>query len=326
MNLNLYDKDLNRISVIDGHFISCLWSEGYNSVGSFVLELIETEEYKKKIRPDCYVGRNDRSAVMVIKSVEFGDGKIIASGKQATRILDDVSMLGTLKAGVNIDTAVREAYTNSNKYRGLSFATTDLGVKSKNQISNKSFLELCETLCENTDTGIKVERVGSELVARFYNPPENPNLIFSKKFGNISNPSVTISSENYKNYAVVLGQGSGSERVSVVVDASGGEDHREIVIDARDLQAEEGETEEEYRARLTERAVERLLEHQETFSCLFTPNTEGFGTYYDLGDIMTVSLEDYGLKLKARVSRFTQKNQKNKTETTVEVGKITIVR
>ena len=83
MNLDLYDKDLNRIAIIGEQYISCLWSEGYNTIENFSLELVETEEYMKKVRSDCYVGRADRKTLMVIKTVEITNGKIVASGKQS---------------------------------------------------------------------------------------------------------------------------------------------------------------------------------------------------------------------------------------------------
>lgn len=326
MNLSVYDINMNRIAVIGGQFVSCLWSEGYNSTGSFTLELIQTAEYKKKIRQDYYVGRSDRKTVMVIKSVQFDGDRIVATGKQATRVLDDVVHIGTIATGAKIDTAIRSAYNESNKYRGLEFADTDLGIKAQHQISNSSFLELCNSLCEDTDLGIKVERSGSGLVAEFYQPAINKNLIFSKRFGNLAEPSITLSSENYKNFAIVMGEGSGGERVTVEVDMSNGADHREVVVDARDVQTYEGETATQYRERLAQRGVEKLLETPEVFSCKFTPFAGDFGERYDLGDVLTVNLDEYGLKLQARVTKFTQKSQKNKTTTTIEVGKIIIAR
>ena len=42
MRLNLYDKDLNRIAVIGSQYVSCLWSEGYNTTQPFTMELRET--------------------------------------------------------------------------------------------------------------------------------------------------------------------------------------------------------------------------------------------------------------------------------------------
>ena len=89
---------------------------------------------------------------------------------------------------------------------------------------------------------------------------------------------------------------------------------------------DDGETAEDYLKRLQSRGIEKLLECQSVFSCSFIPSEKDFGNKYDLGDILTVNLSEYGLKLKARVSKFSQKSQSNKTETTVEVGKIVIAR
>ena len=326
MNLNLYDKDLNRIAIIGSQYISCFWSEGYNTIENFAMELLATDEYKKKVRTDCYVGRSDRKTLMVIKTVEASNGIIVASGKQAGRVLDDVSFIGTIESGSMIDTSIKNAYNNSNKYHNLQFGDTGLQIPYSHQISNKSMLELCTTMCQSEDAGFKVERSNGVLLASFYQPEYNPNLVFSEKFGNISIDSLSLSDENLKNYAIVLGAGEGEERAKVIVDFTDGNDRRELIVDAKDIQKEDGESEESYNSRLTARGVEKLLEKQKTFSCAFTPILADFGVKYDLGDILTIYLTDYGISLRARVSRFTQKAQKNKTNTTVEVGKITVLR
>ena len=326
MNLSLYDADLNRIAIIGGQYVSCLWSEGYNTIENFTLELVETEEYKKKISVDCYVGRDDRKTLMVIKTVQISGGKIVASGKQATRVLDDVSFIGTIESGSNIDTAVTNAYNNSDKYRNLKFSNTSLGVKYPHQISNKSFSELCETMCQSENVGFRAIRDNVVLVVEFYKPEEKSNLVFSEKFGNLTVNSVSISSENYKNYCIVLGEGEGENRTRVDVDLTNGNERRDLIVDAKDIQTEDGESADSYKERLTARGIEKLLECTQTFSCAFTPYSSDFCKKYDLGDILTVYLTDYGIKLKSRVSKFTQKSQNNKTETSIEVGQITIKR
>ena len=235
-------------------------------------------------------------------------------------------MIGTIQAGVNIDTAVKNAYNGSAKFRKLNFAGTNIGVKSTHQISNASFLEVCSTLCADTDLGIRVKKAGAGLLAEFYQPAENPNLVFSKQYGNLSEPEITLSTEGTKNYAIVFGQGEGENRTYTTVDMTNGQDRRELVVDAKDLQMDDGETMEDYLKRLESRGIEKLLECQSVFSCSFIPSEKDFGNKYDLGDILTVNLSEYGLKLKARVSKFSQKSQSNKTETTVEVGQIVIAR
>lgn len=326
MKLNLYDKNLNRISIIGDRFISCLWSEGYNTIQPFTVELQATEEYKRKVKPDLYVGRDDRKTLMVIKTVQVKDGKIIATGKQATRCLDDVPFIGTIEAGEYLGSAIKTAYENSPGFEGISFANAALNVICAHQISNKSFLELCEKTCQNTDTGFRAVRSTDGITVELYQPAASPNLVFSQTFGNLTVNSILLSTENMKNHAIVLGAGEGNDRVQVVVDRSNGQQKRSLIVDARDLTRGDNETDEAYRARLTARGVEKLLEKQGTWECAFAPLAKDFGIRYDLGDILTVHLPDYGIKLQARVSRFTQKAQKNKTTTSIEVGTITILR
>ena len=124
MNLNLYDNKMNRIAIIGGRFISVFWSEGYNTTEPFTLELQETEEFKRKLRPDCYVGRDDRKSLMVVKTVQIAGGKIIATGKQATRCLDDVQFVGIIEKDRPVAAAIREAYESGEGYEGFTFAET----------------------------------------------------------------------------------------------------------------------------------------------------------------------------------------------------------
>lgn len=321
MKLNLYDENLNRIAIIGEQYISCLWSEGYNTVENFLVEVAESDEYKKKIKPGCYVGRSDRKTLMAIKTVQVSGGKIVASGKQATVLLSDVAFVGKIAAGQTIDTAIEEAYNNSNKYPNLVVASDGLEAAYNQEVSNKSFLELCEVMCQSTDTGFKAVVDNKRVSVRLYQPEERPELVFSQKIGNLSVEAVSLSISNLKNYAIVL---SGDVRVDV--DMVGDDIRREMIVDASYITPEEGESEDAYRERLYAFGVEALLQRQKVLSCAFAPYAKDFGTKYDLGDVLTVYLTEYGITLKSRVARFTQKSQNNKTETTIEVGKITIIK
>ena len=326
MKLNLYDIELNRIAIIGEQFVSCLWTEGYNTPQSFTLELQETPEYRAKVKPDYYIGRDDRKTLMVIKTVQFSGGRVIASGKQATRVLDDVIFVGTIPAGSRVTSSIKNAYDQSGKFPSVEILASDITAKYPGQTSHKTILELCTLMCTSQDVGIRAKRQGKTIAMEFYQPEANPNLVFSANYGNLTVEGITLSTENEKNYAVVLGEESAENRVRVYVDLTGGEQKRAIIVDARDLQREEGEAEEAYHARLYARGLEKLLEKTKTWACAFTPSASDFGVRYDLGDIVTILLQEYGLKMQARITRITQKAQKNTTKTTVEVGKITIAR
>ena len=324
MNLNLYNENLQRISIIGNNFVSCFWSEGYNTTEDFTLEVQATKEYKLKLKPDCYVGRDDRKTLMVIKSIETVGNRIIATGKQATRILDDVAFVGTLPEGSVIDTSIKSAYNDSSKFHNLEFKTTNLGVKYDQQISHKSFLELCTVMCQSTDVGLKVVRQSNGLVAEFYKPELNSNNKLSENFGNVKINNIILSTENYRNYAIVLGEGEEENRTRVDVDLTNGETRRELIVDARDIQREDGETATQYNDRLYARGVESLLGQRKTWECAILPLAKEFGLKYDLGDMVDIVLNGYDIKMQARISRFTQKQQRNQLETIVEIGNITI--
>lgn len=109
---------------------------------------------------------------------------------------------------------------------------------------NKTCLELMETMCQDTDTGFRAVRDGKTVRVEFFRPQENPNLILSERYGNMKVDAVTVSTENLKNCAIVLGEGEGEDRFRVRVDLSGGQQKRSIFVDARDISREDGENDE----------------------------------------------------------------------------------
>lgn len=326
MNLNLYDTEMNRITIIGGRFVSCMWSEGYNTTQPFTLELQATEEYKTKVKPDCYVGRDDRKTLMVIKTVKVQDGHVIASGKEAKRCLDDVVCETVIQEGSNLVNSIKAAYDASEKFQNIEFADQELDVTYDHQISNKSCWELCEIMCQDTDTGYRVVRNGKQIKAEFYKPGADPNRILAEKYGSLKVNAITLSTEAKKNYAVVLGEGEGEARYRIRIDLSNGEQKRGMIVDARDVQREEGESDEAYEQKLYARGYEELLKAKGTWECALNPLPQEFGTLYDLGDVITVLLPDYGMKLQSRITRFTQQSQNNIIDTILEVGDITITR
>jgi hypothetical protein len=72
--------------------------------------------------------------------------------------------------------------------------------------------------------------------------------------------------------------------------------------------------------------LDELQKSNNVFRCAYSPYAKDFGTRYDLGDMLIVYLTEYGLKIKSRVIKFTQKSQGNQINTTIEVGEIEIMR
>lgn len=331
MRLYVYDKSLNRIADIEERYISVLWSEGYNTIQNFSLELAATEELKNKINPNCYLYRHDRKTVMVIKNVEVKNGKIVSTGKQASYVLDDVAHIGTIPALDAFVGSIGNYYEeNTNKYPFVKIPQRAVYEPYPYQIGSKSFLSILQTQCQYADVGFNAHLntgyTGSTISIDVYKPIEKDGLVFSSSIGNLGNVSAYFSMDGFKNYAYVLGQGEGENRVVAEVDQTNGGDRYELVVDARDVQMEDGETNEAYMERLKSRGAEKLLEHQQVFKTAFQVAVAEFGDRFDLGDILTVNLVEIGLSLKARVTRFTEKSQNNQNKITIDVGNIYVGR
>ena len=110
-------------------------------------------------------------------------------------------------------------------------------------------------------------------------------------------------------------------RARVDVDLSNGETVRELIVDARDINADKL-TPTEYFQTLTERGTTKLLEATQTWNTTFVPLQ--FGDGYDIGDILVVYLKKYGITISARVVKFSQTEQRNQVATNITVGQLTI--
>jgi hypothetical protein len=325
MKINIYDENLNLVAPIGENYVSCLWTEGYNTVEPFTLELTATETYKKKIKTDMYVKRVDRENVMVIKTIQEQGNKLIISGKQASRVLDDVAFVGTISDGSVIDTALVNAYNGSIKYSNIEFVKSGLTDKYEHQISHKSMLELCQNMCQAENIGFRSVKVDKKIQISLYKPNNTP-VKFSEFIGNVKFDNIVNSVENYKNYAVVLGQGEGENRTRLDVDLTKGGKRLELLVDAKDIQQEENETSESYKKKLKARGVEKLLEKTKAFSIDIVNSPKGFGTEYDLGYNVLVVIPEYNLKFSTRITKFEEKSQQNKSEVSITLGELIKVR
>lgn len=152
---------------------------------------------------------------------------------------------------------------------------------------------------------------GRNLVA---SQSELPPVIFSPEFGTLGELRYTESELEYKNYAVVAGQGEGVERRIVHVGDSTGFERYELFVDARDVEEEtydDDETEpkprpeEEIIADLINRGEQKLKEHEQEIYMEGQTLSKSRLVYeqdYDLGDVVTLQNKDWGITLDARIT------------------------
>ena len=160
----------------------------------------------------------------------------------------------------------------------------------------------------------------------------NPPVIFSKEFDNVINQQYTKSYTDYKNVAVVAGEGEGDARqVAIYNDEPSGFDRREVYIDARNVRSEYRDendnevvlTSAEYASLLREQGKEQLAEYQiiETYESEIDMYSQFvYGVDYGLGDKVSNRNDELGKILHARVVTATLTSNRNGTNLNVEFG------
>lgn len=150
-----------------------------------------------------------------------------------------------------------------------------------------------------------------------------PDAVFSPTLRSIKNLAFTESQLDYKNYAIVAGQGEGANRriVHVGDPSITGFDRRVLFVDARDIEEETEDGQpipvEEIERRLRERGEQKLAEHRQEFylegQVLQTENLK-YGRDYDLGDITTSQSREWGVTLNARITAVKEIYEPSKEE------------
>lgn len=159
----------------------------------------------------------------------------------------------------------------------------------------------------------------------------NPHIIFSKEFENVTNQNYVYNNVDFKNVAVVAGEGEDISRtVAIANDSISGFDRREIYIDARDIQSEYKDDDDteviltatEYNDLLIARGNENLADYQpiETFESDIVDEQFVFGTDYGLGDKVSVRNDDIGRVLHTRVTKATITSNRNGVDIKTEFG------
>lgn len=145
-----------------------------------------------------------------------------------------------------------------------------------------------------------------------------PPAIFSPEFNTLGQLSYTESDLNYRNFAVVGGQGEGIERRIVTVGDSAGFERFELFVDARDVEEEtQGENDEEPTPRpeqdiiddLINRGEHALTEYEQEIYVegqALTKSRLEYEKDYDLGDIVTLQNKDWGITMDARITGVTE--------------------
>lgn len=153
----------------------------------------------------------------------------------------------------------------------------------------------------------------------------NPRVVFSEEYDNVLQQNYFRSLINYRNAAIIAGEGEGIDRVIVDQNNRSGLDRRELFVDARDLQSTYKDdddnditlTPQQYTNTLLSRGNNQLLEvrQTETFESVVDDRQYVYGRDYFLGDIVSIKSDE--LNIIAHVPVYSVKITSNENGVTV---------
>lgn len=168
------------------------------------------------------------------------------------------------------------------------------------------------------------------VINRSINQQDVPSVVLASSLDDILSSKYYSSTENWKNFAYIAGEGTGPDRryaTLELIDRVSSYKRRELFVDARDVQSENGNepiSSSEYTEMLVQRGSEKLTKFKRVQEFEATirnnPRSYVYGVDYFLGDTVTVIDEDLGVTVDAVVVKTTSSKTQGKEETEISFG------
>lgn len=347
MDISILNKKFETVMIMDV-YESLIWTDRYNSYGDFEIYTSVDSVAISNIQQGYYLWSEESEHSMIIDGiqiktdVELGN-HIIITGKSLESILqlrivwDQIILNGNLQGQIeklfneNIINPKDEKRKISNFIFQYSEDPSIKNLTIQAQYTGDDLYSVIKNICDDNKIGFKIFfnksfQMVFQLYAgkdRSYKQESNPYVVFSPNYENIINSNYLDSSENYRNIALVAGEGQGNSRKKVTVgDANlSGLERRELYVDARDLSSvtDDGTAipEKEYEEHLIQRGKDYLSENKIAKSFEGQVDTSKSYKYKEdfyMGDICQLENE-FGMQSRVRVIEFIYSESDNGIET-----------
>lgn len=306
--IRFFNKDLDFIGEVDD-FTSFIFERKWFTYSNFQLVV---ENFDKDLfqEGNYIVVNNDPYRSGQITKVNITDDTVTIKGFGIGFWFTDRITYPT----INKNTFSMSDYAENIMYELIKFNAIDSNITNRNfqnLIVNSTqgrgekiaFETRYKVLSDELETISKTSRLGWNIkfdyknkrfifeslvgIDRTVNQADVPPMIFSRRYDNILELEYTKDVSEYKNCAIVAGQGEGSNREIVIVnDNLSGQDRKELFVDARDI--EDG-------TNLADRGKSKLAENTIIESFEATIDTESYRVEWDLGDFVTILDDEIGV-------------------------------
>ena len=333
MELYIFNQNRQMSGIIESYEY-LRWSRRYSSCGSFELKAIATDENLALLQIGNILWKNDDEEAGLIEFVEMTMQEqefITVSGRFATGFLARRIVYATTNLSSDLGSAIGTLLNQNlispsdsdRRISGISYAASTLGVSVNTQISYKNLLDAITDLCEAADVGIKTTfnpTTGIFAVVPYIGSATS--AVFSKEYENIIEQVFTRSVMDYASFALVGGEGEGSERTFVTIGSGSGEGRHEIFVDAKDLQS--ADISGDYSDALVFRGNTKLAEQAMVQAFDVTVNQYGNLNYksdFDIGSKIQAVSKRWNVSLSARITEVIEYYDRDGMSLDVTFGK-----
>lgn len=324
MEINVLNNNFEKIAIVD-QYRSLIWSKRYYDIGALDLEIEASTETLSIFKKGYYITRNNDDAIYVIKAIELdtqenGDNFIIVGAYDCKEILQRRIIWDTVVFTGTAENYIRKLITDNainpssalRKINNLSLKTAKGYTDTiDQQVSYDNLADKIIEVCTTYGYGWKITRENGQFYFDLYkgadrsvDQEENPRIVFSPDNENIISTKYKTDDSEFRNVALVGGEGEGVDRKKRTIGNAEGLDRYETFIDASGLSTntEEGDLVDYYNALIAE-GKEKLSEQAVTtsFEGEVDTNSYKYKTDYNLGDIVTIKNE-YGISSNARIT------------------------
>lgn len=336
-NYYIYDNNLECVAIVE-NYASMIWTTRYYESGDFELYAPATDYLLSIFKKDYYLIRDDDTTqAMIVTNLQIStdaeEGNYITiTGKSLKSILNRRIIWNQTNIDGNVETGIRQLVTANaisptvaaRKINRLVLGST-IGITDTMtaQYTGNNLGETISAICKTFHIGYDVllDLDNKQFIFilykgtdRSYNQKTNPYVVFSNEFENLLTTDYTKDCNEFKNVALIAGEGEGTARKTATIGSASDLARYELYVDARDISSNEGKiTTSNYNKLLIERGKEKLKETPiiETIDGeVEANNTYKLNDDYFIGDIVEV-INEYGIAMTPRVTEVIESVDEN---------------
>lgn len=322
MELMIFDKYINYLGILE-HQFSFRRVRRYSKCGDFELHVNFDIKLMRMLDKDniVWISGDIQAGIINHRQIKVDvDGKeiLVVSGKFITSLLGRRIIWETENINTTNELAIRQL-VNSNainpnnldrKIPLMEFGEINNYTGNiEYQVSYKNLLEEIEKIALNSELGIRTrfDVKNKKFIFEVYKGIDRSiEAKFSQDAENILSQEYADSVDNYKNAALVAGEGEGDLRQKISIGNSAGFDRYEEFVDAKDIK-KETLSNIQYEELLKSKGHIKLSEMTEikTFDSTVDLNADlKYKVDYDVGDIVTCINNKWGVVMQARITEI----------------------